>query len=886
MSSIRTQLIVVLIALVSLLLIQGILARQNQQILNEGLATTRQAMDDLSLVKELERDVLDLQRNVLIFKETASQSTVNRFERLMQAITRKLDQLQASPVSLQNTLASENVLERMRSHLEDYQENFIVVVDSRARRDKLVTAGSVRDIIALREALQGLSHSADISPLLLNELNLTLDSAENASLHYLLTPSIQRIDTFNVALQTMREQIASMSEPRFAALLPLIKRAEDEFFLLTQITQGNLFLVNVVMAGSANEFLFLSGELAEQVTRYTDEVRRQSQLQAARAQSNGELFSLIAILLALTAAVFTLLRILGPIRSITDVFRRLSAGENVTSVPGINRNDEIGALATAAHVFSDKNRQTEQLLTDARKANAQMESLNKELAEQKQRAEQATASKSLFLANMSHEIRTPMNGVIGLIELAQQQPMSPTMKSYLDKAAYSSQILMSVINDILDFSKIEAGKLEIETVSFSLHSIFDNLVAVIALRAQEKNLSVTLTVDPTLPPQVVGDPLRLAQVLMNLGTNAVKFTEQGEINISFSGTLNEQGNELTLTIEMKDTGIGMSDQQLARIFQPFTQADGSTNRRFGGTGLGLTIVKQLTELMKGKLEAVSEPGNGSVFRVTLPLRVFKGQQGILAGVPALPDNSLYLSDKPLLSAAYREVVRLTGEPQPLSCLATLDATPPCVLIDIDNPGTLKTHADTLKRLQQAACRVGLVVNSQIGSIQGKLLSDWTGPILVHPFTPLQFERFIKELQQITSEPVVYDHQRDSVELEGHVLLVEDNTINQIVTGELLRDLGLTYDIAEDGVQALRKIENSPHYDLILMDVQMPEMDGYECTRALRRNGHSALPIIGLSANAMKEDRQTAHEAGMDDYLTKPVKRANVITVLQKYLPGE
>ncbi|MCU7555415.1 ATP-binding protein [Alteromonas sp. ASW11-19] len=886
MSSIRTQLIVVLIALVSLLLIQGILARQNQQVLNEGLATTRQAMDDLSLVKELERDVLDLQRNVLIFKETASESTVNRFERLMQAITRKLDKLQASPVSLQNALTSENVLERMRSHLEDYQENFTAVVESRARRDELVTAGSVRDIIALRKALQELSQEPGISSVFLNELNLTLDSAENASLHYLLTPSIQRIETFNTALQTMREQVASMPEPRFGSLLPLIKRAEDEFFLLTQITQGNLFLVNVVMAGSANEFLFLSGELAEQVTRYTDKVRQQSQRQAARAQINGELFSLFAILLALSAAVFTWLRILGPIRSITEVFTRLSGGENVATIPGIKRNDEIGALATAAHVFSDKNRQTEQLLKAAREANAQMESLNKELAAQKQRAEQATASKSLFLANMSHEIRTPMNGVIGLIELAQQQPMSPTMKSYLDKAAYSSQILMSVINDILDFSKIEAGKLEIENVSFSLHSIFDNLVAVIALRAQEKNLSVILTVDPNLPPQVVGDPLRIAQVLMNLGTNAVKFTEQGEINISFFGTLNDKGNELSLVIEVKDTGIGMSDHQLARIFQPFTQADGSTNRRFGGTGLGLTIVKQLTELMKGKLEAESAPGKGSLFRVTLPLRAFKGQQGILTGVPPLPEHSVYVSDQPLLSAAYRDVAGLTGEPLPLSYLTTINTIPPCMLVDIDNPGTLRAHANSLRRLQVASCKVGLVVNTQIGSIQGKLLSDWTGPILVHPFTPLQFERFVKELQQITSEPVVYDHQSDIVELEGHVLLVEDNTINQIVTGELLRDLELSYDVAEDGVQALRKIENSPHYDLILMDVQMPEMDGYECTRALRRKGHNALPIIGLSANAMKEDRQTAHEAGMNDYLTKPVKRANVIEILRKYLPGK
>ena len=240
--------------------------------------------------------------------------------------------------------------------------------------------------------------------------------------------------------------------------------------------------------------------------------------------------------------------------------------------------------------------------------NSQLEGLNKALTESKIKAEKATASKSIFLANMSHEIRTPMNGIIGLIELAQQQELSPTVRGYLDKAAYSGQILISVINDILDFSKIEAGKLKIEEVSFSLHSLFDNLIAVIALRAKEKNLSVHFNVNPILPPQVIGDPLRIAQIIMNIGNNAVKFTEQGRIEIAFDGTLNEKGNRLNLTMRITDSGIGMSKSQLDKIFKPFTQADGSTNRKYGGTGLGLAIVSQLTELMNGRIDASSTMG--------------------------------------------------------------------------------------------------------------------------------------------------------------------------------------------------------------------------------------------------------------------------------------
>ncbi|WP_414828385.1 ATP-binding protein [Alteromonas sp. H39] len=883
MSSIRTQLIIVLVALVSLLLIQGMLARQNQQVLNDGLEVTRQAVNDVSLVKELERDILDLQRNVLIFKETASQSAVNRFERLMLSIENKLQQLSESAGSLAGGLSDENVLERMRSHLEDYQENFIEVIDARARRDDLVRSGSLTDILELRQTLKSLAATASAPTSYINELSLKLDAAESASLQYLISPSLKQITAFNSAMQSMQVQLDEGAPFPVEAMIAQIENAKARFFKLTQITQGNLFLVNVVMAGSANEFLYLSGELAQQVAAYSDQIRKQTQQQADAARLNGELYSLVAILLALAAAIFAIVRILGPIRSITEVFNRLSEGENLKTIPGINRNDEIGELAKAAYVFSDKNRETGQLLEAARESNIQMEALNKELVESKLRAEQATASKSIFLANMSHEIRTPMNGIIGLIELAQQQPMSSMMRSYLDKAAYSSQILMTVINDILDFSKIEAGKLEIEEVSFSLHSLFDNLIGVIALRAQEKNLSVKLYVEPTLPPQVIGDPLRLAQVLMNLGTNAVKFTEQGEINILFRGQRNDTGNQLNLTIEVQDSGIGMSDKQLARIFQPFTQADGSTNRRYGGTGLGLTIVKQLTELMKGRLEVESTPGKGSLFRVLIPLRIFQTQPGILEGIPTVPAGTQYFSDMPLLSRSYLKLIGIREPGLPLATLQQLSDPAPCVLIDINHPGDLKSNVDTLFSLQAQDVRVGLILATQVGAIQEKLLSGWKGSVLVHPFSPIQFERFIKELNKIESEVVVYDNQTEHLELEGHILLVEDNNINQVVTGELLSSLGLTYDIAEDGLQAIRKVMNSPVYDLILMDVQMPVKDGYEATRELREKGFTELPIIGLSANAMKEDQQQAHKAGMNDYLTKPVKREALSKVLKLHL---
>ena len=597
----------------------------------------------------------------------------------MQSIEDKLQQLSESPGTSTGYTSDDDVLSRMRSHLENYQGNFIDVIEARTKRDNLVRSGSLTDILELRKLLQSLATSESVPTSFINELSLKLDAAESASLQYLISPSLKHITAFNSAMQLMQTQLEAGAPFPVETMISQIENAKARFFNLTQITQGNLYLVNVVMAGSANEFLYLSGELAEQVASYSDQIRMQTQQHADAAQSNGELFSLIAILLALAAAIFAIVRILGPVRSITEVFNRLSEGENLKTIPGINRNAEIGELAKAAYVFSDKNRETEQLLEAARESNIQMEALNKELVESKLRAEQATASKSIFLANMSHEIRTPMNGIIGLIELAQQQPMSSTMRSYLDKAAYSSQILMTVINDILDFSKSEAGKLEIEEVSFSLHSLFDNLIAVIALRAQEKNLSVKLNVEPSLPPQVIGAPLRLAQVLMNLGTNAVKFTEQGEINIVFRGQRNDAANRINLVIEIQDSGIGMSDQQLVRIFQPFTQADGSTNRRYGSTGLGLTIVKQLTELMKGRLEVESTPGKGSLFRVMFPLRVFQNQTGVLEGIPSIPEGIQYFSDMPLLSRSYLKLIGIRESGLPLDTLGQISDHTRCRL---------------------------------------------------------------------------------------------------------------------------------------------------------------------------------------------------------------
>jgi signal transduction histidine kinase/CheY-like chemotaxis protein len=885
LASIRTQLILVLIALVTLLLLQSYIARENQAALVDGLSATNQAVVDVGFVKELERDVVDLQRNVLIFKENGSQSAVTRFERLMISIRAKLDQLALSQ-KITDAQADNQVLSRMREHLAAYQESFAQVIEARSNRDDLLVDGSLADILVIKRLLDTANTEYGIDEAIIERINLQLQDAENAVLHYLLTPDMTLMARFNRAIKNVKAVVLPAGEFQ-QKLLNRLGKVESDFFKLTQVTQGSLFLVNVVMAGSANEFLYLSGELANQVSVHSSGIAQDAFSIAESTKRNGDLFSLFAILLALLAAAYTVHRILGPIRSITDVFKRLSQGDKLSRIPGIKRRDEIGKLANAARVFSEKNKQTERLLKDAQRLNARLEHLNKALTESTHKAEQATASKSVFLANMSHEIRTPMNGIIGLLELAQQHPLPSVVEDYLNKAAYSSQILMSVINDILDFSKIEAGKLKIEEVNFSLHSLFDNLIAVIALRAQEKNLSVRLNVSASIPTNVTGDPLRLAQIMMNIGSNAVKFTEQGNITIEFDGSFDDSMQRIVLKMCVSDSGIGMSETQLARVFNPFTQADGATNRKYGGTGLGLAIVKQLTDLMDGTLSATSEQGKGSTFVVSIPLKASASQPRLFSATPKLPIDTLYLTTEPLLSKDYQHILKLMPENMMSIDEAKLKQhLPSHIVIDIANFTMFRENIGWLNALREQGKQIGLVSDTVGAALHHKYAQLWRGALLIHPFTPAQLEEFalllVEQRHAKTSGEKIKEDVA-SVALEGHLLLVEDNNINQLVTGEMLKGLGLTFDIAEDGKQAIQKITNTSRYDLVLMDVQMPVMDGYEATLELRNQGVTALPIIGLSANAMKEDRQKAMSVGMDDYLTKPIKRKSLITMLKRYL---
>ncbi|WP_442770822.1 response regulator [Zoogloea ramigera] len=496
----------------------------------------------------------------------------------------------------------------------------------------------------------------------------------------------------------------------------------------------------------------------------------------------------------------------------------------------------------------------------------------------KRLAEEAAEAKTRFLANMSHEIRTPMNAILGLARLSLDAGPEPRQRDYLEKIQVSAASLLGIVNDILDFSKIEAGRLGIEATRFSLDQVLDRLITVVAHRAQEKGLHFLVEVQPGLPRQLVGDPLRLGQVLINLLGNAAKFTERGEIRLQVDGHDTDDG-QLAITFTASDTGIGMDASQIARLFEAFSQADSSMTRRFGGTGLGLAISRHLVELMGSQLEVSSEPGRGSRFSFTLHL-------GRAEPAPALPPETpsglhvLVIDADPrsrhILQQLLTELSHTSeGTDAPAAALDILRRVHPGRPFDLLlAPGPDVDAAARLVR-QRPPERPWLIALTAFGDeaelpgADGRLQLPTTAPRLREAIAAALTPGDTAAPAPPPAAPLPAP-----APLAGlRVLLVEDNDINQLIARGLLEQLGATVHVADNGRLALDALDAAgPHaFDLVLMDLQMPVMDGLEAARQIRQDARFRhLPIVAMTAHAMSEQRRQCREAGMDDHIAKPI----------------
>ncbi|NMP15656.1 ATP-binding protein [Thalassotalea sp. Y01] len=609
---------------------------------------------------------------------------------------------------------------------------------------------------------------------------------------------------------------------------------------------------------------------------------------------NGRLVKLslqaLFIVSLLWIRYYIIKHISGPLGTITDLARNIGIGNFSHRPKHSGKAADIHMLLKAMNQMQDEIKQTlvkyEQQALIADKA--------------KQQAEAANRTRGEFLANMSHEIRTPMNGIIGLSQLLQSQKLANEDKAYVDKILISAKQLLDILNDILDFSKIDSDRMTIDKVEFELNSLFDRLANVLAISAEDKNLELRFDIAPNVARSFYGDPVRIGQILMNLTSNAIKFTSEGKVMVCL-----EQDND-NLYFKVKDTGIGLTPEHKERIFKPFSQADNSITRKFGGTGLGLTICQKLASLMRGTIDVESDYGHGSCFTLTVPMKreveqkTQQLQQNLLM---AFTEDSHHIELLTQHCAHHKITLTFIND---LSANAKLSAAPntktdtntntvtgtdltadlisdnkTCLLIDIcylqdDKIAALEHQVQSL--YQQHTFK--MIIISRLGQTEQRNRFAFCDN-RHHVHWPMTFQGVLDAMANSGDEST--DNHKLGLFSGIKVLLAEDFPLNQIVAKGLLEKLGVTVDVVEDGEQAVSAI-NANHYHLVLMDVHMPKMDGHQATQTIRENTQfDDLPIIALTADAQKEHIEQCTLSGMNDFVSKPFMLADMEKILHKHI---
>jgi len=578
--------------------------------------------------------------------------------------------------------------------------------------------------------------------------------------------------------------------------------------------------------------------------------------------------------------------------------KRFAEAEDLARIENLIALGVVLMVAAALHYGSRLRREVHTAEQERRRTMA-------ELVEAKDRALDAARLKSEFLANMSHEIRTPMNGVIGMVELLLDTPLSREQRDCAETVRRSGEGLLTVLNDILDFSKIEAGKLQFEQAEFDLRTTVEEAVELLAEAAHKKHLELGVHFGEGVPTALVGDAGRLRQILVNLVGNAVKFTERGEVFVSvLAGTPNE--GRAGIRFEVRDTGIGISPEARGRLFQSFTQADGSTTRRYGGTGLGLAISRQLVTRMGGTIGVESTPGQGSTFwfNVCLPMgetplapaqssAALRGQR-----VLCVDDNetNLRILRHQLGSLGMRVDCAGDAESALVQLVSAAASGQPFDVAVVDRMMPVLDGLGLVRRVRAerdlAGLRVLMLTSYDISGAREECLEAGVEVCLTKPVRQQALQRALAQLMcrqdGLEELPAPLPRAASPAETQARrrVLLAEDNPVNQMVAQRMLERLGCRVECVPDGRQALEVLA-ARKFDLVLMDVQMPELDGYEATRALRareRSGGGRTVVLALTANAMEGDRERALASGMDDHLTKPLKLERLAEALNRWAP--
>ena len=728
----------------------------------------------------------EMQRKALIFTYEGHEAAASEVETLQKELLAEVNRMVQGGQE-----ATKPVAALIRVHLENYYKAFQLLRNQREAQRRVINA-EFRDSATAAESLiqQMIDQSRRQTPLQL-KLQGCLTSLLMVEKHL-----FRYFDSFDARhLKVARERLAqvrrdmeqfdpgSVNPTTLRTVRETLRRYQKSLNEVIQRTRGYLYLINVVMPAEAYEILYQSRKLADRVSGQMS--RTEQSILANINRTNDRLLLTGSALMSVLLLIFFVIgqSISRPIVRLADTFARLSRGERGANIPTYPLDDEIGQLTQAAQAFQLQNAQTQALLKKSQDladelghsnkmledSNQQILNLNttleQKVEERTAQLQAASAAKSQFLAQMSHELRTPLNAVIGFAQLLERESLSEDQRELVRQVRDSGNTLLGIISDILDFSKIEAGQMRLDSQPFDLPSVLTHVGHLLQKSATDKGIALTVKPPAETLGGLTGDRLRLEQILLNLAGNAVKFTEQGRVDVEVR-TLTENEESITLRFDVRDTGIGIANEALGRLFQPFAQADTSISRRFGGTGLGLVISRRLVNAMGGELQVSSEPGRGSLFWFELSF-------------PFVPVAIMETEARPVAEKVSTATQRLTG----------------------------------LK-----------------------------------------------------------------------VLAVDDSPINRMVVERALKVEGAHVTLATNGQEALDRLRAQPtQFDVVLMDIQMPVMDGLAATRVIRTElGQTSLPVIALSAGVLAEEQQQAIDAGVNDFLAKPMNLEQMTDMLLRY----
>lgn len=746
----------------------------------------QQISSDTKSMLEVDANIAQLQRLILAYATTDRAGDivgiVALHDEISQQIAALIPQQKISRINSSHfQQKNQHLLKQLEAQVANLREKIEQLQEQRKTRDSIVShtlfsslEETDKQLHQLYEQVLQLRQQSAMQ--LLWSLQHHLATMQTHSAQYFNTHQFKdkqiiynAVDSFKTGLSDLQQlAISDIAIKQSKHLFDSITAGEQLFHAAVQADRNYLFLINIVIAGESAEIAITSDELKYQFLQLEQEMDEALEHQHAISKQLTISASVAGALLAALFAFMMGKKVSEPLLSITKTFTQLVGGDDVTSIPGIERTDEVGQLANAANVFRENNKRTQSLLAQTERFADQLKQREMALEQAVVQAQDASLAKSQFLANMSHELRTPMNAILGMLALLKKTTLNTRQTDYTLKSETAARTLLSLLNDILDLSKAEAGKIELDPTPFNLDQLLVDLKVILAPLAAGKDIALNVEVAPELPRNFLGDTLRLQQILINLGSNAIKFTHHGSVTIAIHADTLNHSNSLLFSIS--DTGIGIAPENLEKIFTGFTQAEASTTRRYGGTGLGLAISQRLIALMGGQLRVDSDLGRGSCFQFSLKL-------------PEAEAEDLYNE------------------------------------------------------------------RTQFGSV----LDDKT-----------------RHLCGV------------------HILLVEDNLTNQQIAQELLELEGAKVTTANHGQEAVdmlsRFARDSVPFDVVLMDIQMPVMDGYSATQAIRQTLQlHGLPIIAMTANAMASDREACLKAGMNDHIGKPFDISRLVKVLCLYV---